>query len=168
MKLETEPKLRSNISPMPRQSAASAWRVALPLVVVTIMAILAAYWRTAESIVAIWWRSETFAHGFLIVPISVALIWARRSEVAKIAPSPDYLGFMLLAGAGLAWLVAAAGQVQFIQQYALVLMIIATVVAVAGRRVAIALTFPLTFLLLGVPVGEALIPPLMEWTADSV
>jgi EpsI family protein len=40
-------------------------------------------------------------------------------------------------------------------------------VAVTGRRVAFALTFPLAFLLLGVPVGEALIPPLMEWTADS-
>jgi exosortase A len=131
------------------------------------MAILAAYWRTAESIVAIWWRSETFAHGFLIVPISIALIWARRREVARIAPAPDRLGFLLLAGAGLAWLVAAAGQVQFIQQFAMVTMIPAAVMAVAGRRVAIALTFPLAFLLLGVPVGEALIPPLMEWTADS-
>ena len=166
MKLETEPLLRSNDSPLPLASAAPAWRVALPMVVVAVMAILAAYWRTAESIVAIWWRSETFAHGFLIVPISVVLIWARRREVARIAPAPDRLGFLLLAGAGLAWLVAAAGQVQFIQQYALVTMIPAAVVAVVGRRVAIALTFPLAFLLLGVPVGEALIPPLMEWTAD--
>ena len=73
---------------------------------------------------------------------------------------------MLLAGAGLAWLVAAAGQVQVVQQYAMVAMIPAAVIAVAGRRVALALAFPLAFLLLGVPIGEALIPPLMEWTAD--
>jgi exosortase A len=167
MKPETEPMLRAHDPPVPWRSAAPAWRVALPLVIGAILAILAAYWRTAESIVAIWWRSETFAHGFLIVPISIVLIWSRRGMVAKIAPVPDPLGFVLLAGAGLAWLVAAAGQVQFIQQYALVTMIPATVVAVAGRRVAIALTFPLAFLLFGVPVGEALIPPLMEWTADS-
>jgi exosortase A len=167
MKLETEPLLRPNDSPMPRHSVAPAWRVALPMVVVAVVGILAVYWRTAESIVAIWSRSETFQHGFLIVPISIWLIWARRNEVAKIAPSPDPLGFLLLAGAGLAWLVAAAGQVQFIQQFALVAMIPATVVAVTGRRVAVALTFPLAFLLFGVPVGEALIPPLMEWTADS-
>ena len=167
MKLETEPLLRPSESPMPRHSVAPAWRVALPMVVVAVVGILVAYWRTAESIVAIWSRSETFQHGFLIVPISIWLIWTRRDAVARIAPTPDPLGFLLLAGAGLAWLVAAAGQVQFIQQFALVAMIPAAVIAVAGRRVAIALTFPLAFLLFGVPVGEALIPPLMEWTADS-
>jgi exosortase A len=141
------------------------WRVALPLTVAVIVSILAAYWRTAESIVAIWWRSETFAHGFLIVPISVVLIWMKRREVARLAPEADYLGLVLLAGAGLAWLVAAAGQVQVVQQYALTAMIPAAVVAVAGRRVALALAFPLAFLLFGVPVGEVLIPPLMNWTA---
>ena len=61
---------------------------------------------------------------------------------------------------------AAAGQVPIVQQYALVAMIPATVIAVAGRHVALALAFPLAFLFLGVPIGEALIPPLMDWTAD--
>jgi EpsI family protein len=39
------------------------------------------------------------------------------------------------------------------------------VIAVSGRRVARVLAFPLGFLFLGVPVGEVLIPPLMDWTA---
>jgi len=141
------------------------WRVALPLTVAAIAIILAAYWRTAESIVSIWWRSETFAHGFLIVPISIVLVWMKRRELAKISPAPDALGLVMIAGAGLAWLVAGAGQVQVIQQYAMTAMIPAAVVAVAGRRVALALAFPLAFLLLGVPVGEVFIPPLMDWTA---
>jgi EpsI family protein len=45
-------------------------------------------------------------------------------------------------------------------------MIWATVIAILGREVARAIMFPLGFLLLGVPMGEALIPPLMDWTAD--
>ncbi len=142
------------------------WRQALPLLAVAILLILAIYWRTAESLVAIWWRSETFAHGFLIAPISLFLIWLRRRELARIPPSSDPIGLVLLAGAGLAWLVAAAGQVQIVQQYALVAMIPAAVIAIAGRDVALALAFPLGFLFLGVPIGEALIPPLMDWTAD--
>ena len=150
----------------PPASVAIGWGVALPLVVLAIVAILAIYWQTAASIVAIWERSETFAHGYLIVPISVALIWMKRKEIAGITPSPDYLGLVLLAGLGLGWLVAAAGQVQIVQQYAMVAMIPAAVIAIAGRRVARALAFPLGFLLLGVPIGEALIPPLMDWTAD--
>ncbi|HEY6130475.1 MAG TPA: archaeosortase/exosortase family protein, partial [Halioglobus sp.] len=40
--------------------------------------LLLIYRETAMSMVSIWSRSETFAHGFLIVPISLWLIWTRR------------------------------------------------------------------------------------------
>ncbi len=166
MKFDTEPMLRPEAPFSVLQPGATGWRIALPLVVAAVVAILAIYRSTAESVVAIWWRSETFAHGFLIVPICVALVWARRRQVATINPSADNLGFLLLAVAGLAWLAAAAGQMQVIQQFAMVSMIPAAVIAIAGRRVALALAFPLAFLFLGVPMGEALIPPLMDWTAD--
>jgi len=156
MKVETDIELR----------APATWRVALPAVAACIVLILAIYWRTVESIVAIWWRSETFTHGFLIAPIALWLVWLKRRELARLAPAGDYLGLLLLAGASLAWLVAHAGQVQVLQQYAVTAMIPAAVLAVAGRRVAAAIAFPLAFLLLAVPVGEALIPPLMAWTAD--
>src|SRR5438046_7958381 len=53
-----------------------------------------------------------------------------------------------------------------IKQLALVATIWATVIAILGREVAKAIMFPLGFLVLGVPMGEALIPPLMDWTAD--
>lgn len=166
MKLEAEPLLQPDPALAGMRAIAPGWRMGLPLVLAAVVAIIAVYWPTAESIVGIWWRSETFTHGFLILPISVALIWMQRREIAKLSPSTDYLGFVLMAGAGLAWLVAAAGEVQVVKQFAMVAMIPASVIAIAGRRVAIALTFPLAFLFLGVPVGEGLIPPLMEWTAD--
>ncbi|HXX84685.1 MAG TPA: exosortase A [Casimicrobiaceae bacterium] len=142
------------------------WRLALPLVVGAIVIILAIHWQTAESIVAIWARSETFAHGFLIVPIVLVLIWRQRHVLAGLRPSPDWLGLALLAGAGMVWLVAYAGEVLVIRQLALVAMLWGAVIALLGREVARALIFPLGFLVLGVPMGEALIPPLMEWTAE--
>jgi exosortase A len=142
------------------------WRFALPIIAATLLAVLAAYWETAKSIVAIWGSSETFAHGYLIVPITLVLVWAKRREVAALAPRPDLLGFALLAAAGIAWLAAEAAQVQVLRQYALAAMVPATVLALAGRRVAWTLAFPLAFLLLAVPFGEAFLPRLMEWTAD--
>ena len=81
-------------------------------------------------------------------------------------PVADWLGAGLLALAGVAWLVANAGKVQVVQQFAFVAMIPAAVIAIAGRRAAWAMAFPLAFLFLGVPVGEGLIPPLMDFTAD--
>jgi exosortase A len=147
-------------------SGSTGWRTAWPLLVLTLCAIVALYWPTALSIVAIWDRSETFAHGFLIVPIVLYLLWTRRKLIALETPVADWLGAALLALAGVAWLVANAGKVQVVQQFAFVAMIPAAVIAIAGRRAAWAMAFPLAFLFLGVPVGEGLIPPLMDFTAD--
>ena len=142
------------------------WRTALPLITGAILFVVAMYWQTAESIVAIWASSDTYAHGYLIVPIALVLVWLKRREVAQLAPRPDYLGFILLAGAGFTWLVARAGEVQVLQQYAMTAMIPAAVLALAGRQVAWSLAFPFAFLLFAVPFGEAFLPRLMDWTAD--
>ena len=48
----------------------------------------------------------------------------------------------------------------------MVAMIPLAVMAVLGTRVACALCIPLAFLFFAVPFGEALVPPLMDWTAD--
>jgi exosortase A len=146
----------------------SGWRSTLAAIALTMAALLALHWRTIESMVAIWVRSETFTHCFLIVPIVLVLLWMRRHELRSITPSPDLLGFVLLAAAGFAWLVGDAGQVLVVQQYAVTAMLPATVIALAGRHVAAAAAFPLAFLFFAVPVGEALIPLLMESTAALI
>lgn len=147
-------------------AAPQATRLALPVVAAALLALLLVYWPTAASMAQIWGRSETFAHGWLIAPISLALVWRVRHRLARMTPQLDALGFLLLAAAGAAWLVAAAGQVQVVQQYALAAMIPAVVLALAGRGIARAIAFPLAFLLLAVPAGEGLLPGLMEFTAD--
>ena len=59
--------------------------------------LLAWYCDTVWSIVAIWERSDTFAHGFLIVPISAWLIWQRRHVLAALELRPNFLALPLLA-----------------------------------------------------------------------
>jgi exosortase A len=166
MSTQAEPTVRALSAADPRAAADPGWRLALPLIVGALVAILAIHWPTVESIVAIWARSETFAHGFLIVPIVLVLIWQRRQALAALSPKPDALGLVLLVCTGAIWLVADAGEVLVVKQLALVGTIWAAVIAILGREVAKAIMFPLGFLVLGVPMGEALIPPLMEWTAN--
>jgi exosortase A len=166
MKFEPDSLLLTADSGLSPHRLARAWRPALPIMAAAILAILSIYADTAKSIVAIWRSSDTFAHGYLIVPITLVLVWVKRREVAALAPRPDALGFLLLAAAGFAWLAAEAAQVQVLAQYALLAMVCATVLALCGRRVAWTLAFPLAFLLLAVPFGEAFLPWLMEWTAD--
>jgi len=166
MKLDSEQVLQNRARLSHSDAPASGWPRTCALLAAAIVGILAIYRETAASMVGIWDSSETFMHGYAIVPIVLVLIWRKRAVLARIAPRHDYLGFVLLALAGCGWLVAAAAQVQVVQQYAMTAMIPAAVLALAGRRVASAIAFPLAFLLLAVPFGEAFLPRLMDWTAE--
>lgn len=145
---------------------AVSWRMAAGLAVAAVVALLGIYHATFLSMVDIWWRSETFAHGFLIFPIGLWLIWRRRHAVTRIAPRPDYRALPVFAAMGLGWLVARISGVQVIEQLALIGMIPMLVWMLLGWRVIGELAFPLGFLVFAVPMGEFLIPPMMEFTAD--
>lgn len=131
-----------------------------------VVAILIFYWRTTASIVAIWMRSETFAHGFVIVPICLWLAWRNRFALAAIPSRPWWPGLMGVLAAGALWLFAAKAGAGVVQQFALAFMLQAAIITIIGLRRSAALVFPLAFLLFAVPTGEFLIPTLMEWTAD--
>lgn len=141
------------------------WRAALPALIVALLAIVGLYWPTAVDMAAIWWRSETFAHGMLVLPIVLYMIWTRRRELAVLEPRGAVAGLGLLLLLGLGWLVADSAEVAVVQQLALVGLLQATVYVLLGGRLVWAIAFPLTYLLFAVPVGEALIPPLQRLTA---
>jgi len=145
---------------------ASAWATSLLVVTVALLVVTWLYWSTAVSIVAIWERSETFAHGFLIVPISLWLIWEKRAGLRRLRPEPTVTPAILFIPLGLLWLMADLVDTLVVQQYAFVGMLILAIWASLGHRVAWYLAFPIGFLLLGVPVGEGLIYPMMNFTAD--
>lgn len=152
-----------------RDSVPAANRVGLlstVLVAGAVIWLLSWYGETTWSTVTIWMRSETFAHGFLIFPVSAYLIWRKRRELATLTPEPDYRVLPLLAVFGFGWLLADLAGVIVVQQYSLVIMIPLLVWLILGIRVVGALVFPLSFLLFAVPVGDFLLSPLMAYTAD--
>ncbi len=133
---------------------------------VAVLLPLLAYFGTAASIVSIWERSATFAHGYVIVPISLWLVWQRRELLAQLPVRPCLPALAALVLCGAAWMLALLGDVLIVRQYAFALMIPLTVLAVAGVAITRAIAFPLGFLLFGVPVGEGLIDPLIQITAS--
>lgn len=143
-------------------------RLPLWLTALALCALLAIFWPTFVSIAAIWARSETFAHGYIIFPISAYLIWQRRAALLAADYRPDWRAALLLLALGSGWLLAHAGGVQVIEQYAAVASIPLMVWGMLGWRAVHTILFPLAFLLLAVPFGEFLIPPLMNFTADFV
>ncbi|MEZ5571773.1 MAG: exosortase A [Halioglobus sp.] len=131
------------------------------------LALLLIYEQTTWSMVAIWSRSETFAHGFLIAPISLWLIWNQRELLTDVMSEPALWVVLLLFPVGLAWLLAWLVDVAVVQQLALVAMLVVGCWAILGHQLARILAFPLLFLFFAVPMGENLIAPMMEFTASS-
>jgi exosortase A len=135
------------------------WRLAAGLTLGLLAVLVGLFWPTFYSMVEVWERSETFTHGFLI-------IWGRRLHLAQLSPQSDWRGLVLLALAGIGWLLADAGSVSVAAQYAFIALLVAAVWTVLGLHVVRAILFPLMFLFMAVPIGEFLIPPLMNFTAD--
>lgn len=147
------------------RAATTAWRRALPAAGLALGVLFALFWDTAASIVAIWARSDTFAHGYVIVPISAWLIWRQRDALAVVAPRPGLLALPLLVLTGFVWLLARLTGVLVVEQLAFVSLVPLTLWAVLGWPVVRTVLFPLVFLFFAVPMGEELIPPMMDFTA---
>ncbi|MET0087467.1 MAG: exosortase A [Sedimenticola sp.] len=124
------------------------------------------YYPTFESIVEIWLRSDTFAHGFIIAPISLWLIWRVREQLLSTEPSINFLGLPFLLLLGITWLLAVYIDVLAIEQLAAVMMIPVVAFTLVGWQATSIILFPLFFLLFSVPLGEELTPVLIEFTAD--
>ena len=130
------------------------------------LAIALIFYATVESMVAIWWRSETFTHGFLIAPIVIWLVWEKRQRLARLSPSFQYLALIPLLLSGFLWLLGHVMDAAVVQQIALIAILVSGLWTILGTQVVWAIAFPLAFLFLAVPIGEGLIPVLMEFTAD--
>jgi exosortase A len=150
----------------PVSSGASGWQRAGLIVGAAFLLAFVLFWPTFMSMVEVWERSETFAHGYTIFPISLWLIWRRREALARMTPRADARGLAAMALAAAGWLLSDAGSVNVVAQYAFIALLISSAWAILGWAVVWALFFPLMFLFFAVPVGEFLIQPLMGVTAD--
>lgn len=141
------------------------WRLALPAVLLTVVAILLLFRTTLQEMGGILARSDTYAHGFLVPPITLWLIWRMRERLAVLAPKRCYPALLLSLATGFAWLLGELAAVNVVPQFAVVFMILFAVLTVLGWPVVRSMAFPLLFLLFTVPFGDFTQAKLMEWTA---
>jgi exosortase A len=164
--------MRRDALPNPMTSLATAPPVpshgvstGLLVAVAAMSMLIVAYWPTARSMVEIWARSDTFAHGFVVPLISAWLAWRHRALLAGANVRPSLSAMIPVAVAGFGWLLGELAEVNALRQFGFVALLALAVPAIAGIDVARRLAFPLAFLLFAVPFGEFLLPLFMDWTA---
>ena len=134
--------------------------------IIPIFLIPAIYFESTSGMIHVWMVNETFTHGFLVFPITLWLIWRKRSYLSSLRAVPSPRVATLLIPLILCWVVAAAVDVQIVQQFSMVAIILICVWLIVGWSVLRVVLFPLLFLFFSVPFGQSLIPPLMNLTAN--
>lgn len=148
------------------KSISPAWKQALLRVLLIGGLLFALFGESARDMFLIWMRSETFAHAFIVPPISLWLIWRRRDALMQQEPKawlPGVPGLLLL---GLLWLAAWLGSANVVMQSCFVAMLVLGVVTALGLAASRVIAFALGFLFFAVPAGEFIVPALMSSTAD--
>lgn len=142
------------------------WRQPLLQLALLWLLVLVAYRDTAWSIVEVWERSNSYAHGWFVPPITLWLMWRRREQVWARAARPSWSALVLPLGAALLWLAGAVMGVNAAMQFGLAAMLVGVVPLVIGWHATRPWAFALGFLFLAVPFGDFMLPTLMSWTAD--
>ena len=132
-----------------------------------ILSIPVLFYQTTLDMAEVWWVNETFTHGFLVFPLSLWLIWGKKDNLADLAPEPaPYMLFFTLFFSFL-WLISALIDIKVIMQLSMISIILSLAWGILGHKIFYFLLFPLLFLYLAVPIGQGLIPILMEFTANT-
>lgn len=119
-----------------------------------------------QLLLHIWDSNGTYTHCYLVLPITLYLIWRIRHQWLMMEPGITWpaLGAVFLSS--LLYSLGHLGDLAGIQHIATVLVMMSLLTFFAGRDVACLWLFPIAYLVFAIPFGEALLPSLMHFTAD--
>ncbi len=141
------------------------WPMALGLLAAAFVLMVSIYWPGVTALVHIWLNSVTYAHGMIIVPLALWLVWLKRRQLAPLRPEPSLWGIAALAVLAGLWFAGRIVDVTSVQTFVVVALMPALALAFLGIEVARRLLFPLCFLFFAWPVGNFLVPILQDYTA---
>jgi exosortase len=104
------------------------------------------YHRTAATLWSVWTTNDSYSHGPLVPLVSLALIAARRHELAALPLAPDRRGLLLVAAACLLQIVGMRADVFALEGYSLVVMLFGLSLTFLGTAATRRLAFPLGYL----------------------
>lgn len=111
-----------------------------------------AFYPVWKHLGSVWYSSEEYSHGFLILPVALFTAWRQRASLARLEPRPSALGLPLVLLFLALYIFSLAAGVQTIAALSMLILLGATVLYLLGWPALRRLAFPLLFLLFMVPV----------------
>lgn len=113
------------------------------------------------------WESDRGGHCPLIIPLCLALVWLRRSDLAKANLNPKSWGGAILAGGLLLEIVSYLLRIRYFEGYSLVPVIAGYVLLRYGVNTWRYVLFPIILLLFIVPPPPPIYFPLITWISRA-
>lgn len=143
------------------------WHIAILVLTFGIVMLLVAFREPVGHAVSLWISNSSYNHGFLIIPISLYIVWEKRHAVQGLVPEPNFWGVLGVTVFGFAWLIFAVSNVSEGEQFAVVIMIQFMILGVLGWQICRQLMLPILYLWLLVPSGAFMLPFLQEMATNQ-
>ncbi|NOZ38017.1 MAG: EpsI family protein [Gammaproteobacteria bacterium] len=144
--------------------------VAYLILAALLLLTLVLYQQTVLYLNSLWSEISIgeYAHGYLVLAISVYLVFSNRKKLKNITPRPAYSVLPLLFISVLLWLAAVLVDVEAAQTVGLLLVVLTLVWSMLGHAMIKQLAFPILFISFAIPIWFPLSPLLQDITADVV
>ena len=148
----------------------AGWPFAATLITVVVLLTMILYQQTVIYLASIWNEISIgeYAHGYLVLAISLYLIVYNRKRLAKLSPCPSYSVLPLVFLTAVLWLAAVLVDVQALQTVGLLGVLFTVIWVLTGHQVMKILAFPVLFIVFALPLWFPLSPLLQNVTADVV
>ena len=99
-----------------------------------------------------WWQDPDYSHGFLVPVFSAYVLWKQRERLSQISLRPSNFGLLVMFGATGLLLLGSLGAELFTSRMSFLIFIAGIVLFLAGWKMLKAISFPLAFLILMIPI----------------
>jgi len=124
------------------------------------------YWDSYAGIVSLWNNSDTYAHGYVVLPMVAWLIWQDRAKLSGTTVKATLTVILPAIFLTFGWLLGQITTVNALAQFSSIGMAILLIISLLGIEISRRLAFPLAFIYFALPIGEFMMPILMDWTAN--
>ena len=115
-------------------------------------AFVVAYFPVWKTLIGKWQTSDDYSHCFLIVPISLYLVWRKRDVLARVPAKPSAWGLAVILLALMLYVFASLAEIVTVASFSIVLFVAGAILYLHGLEMLKHTLFPVCFLLFMIPV----------------
>lgn len=142
---------------IPPSNAHAALRAALRSIAVVGVAALLVYRHVLAALIRDWWKDPNYSHGFVMPFFAGFVIWRMRDRLKSLPLGPSWFGLGISVVAMGLLVVGNLGAELFSSRFSLLVLISGGVVLFLGWKHLRAMAFPLSMLLISIPIPAIVI-----------